>query len=116
MIGTNDTYAPTGQSEMATRLEGLLDKVVQIAPDALIVLATLTPLSGSFGSNSSALTAYNAKIPEIVQARAAKGQHITMVDMSKLPTSQLSDGVHPNDQGYAYMAEIWYAAIKDLLP
>ena len=27
-----------------------------------------------------------------------------------------SDGVHPNDQGYAYMAGIWYAAIKDLLP
>jgi len=24
--------------------------------------------------------------------------------------------VQPNDQGYAYMANIWYAAIKDLLP
>lgn len=23
-----------------------------------------------------------------------------------------SDGAHPNDQGYAYMAGIWYAAIK----
>ena len=30
-------------------------------------------------------------------------------------TSQLT-GVHPNDQGYAYMANIWYAAIKDFLP
>jgi lysophospholipase L1-like esterase len=38
--------------------------------------------------------------------------------MSKLPVpSDLdSDGTHPNDQGYAYMAGIWYAAIKDLLP
>lgn len=39
-----------------------------------------------------------------------------MVDMSKMPTSQLADGVHPNDAGYSYMADVWYAAIKDLLP
>jgi lysophospholipase L1-like esterase len=36
--------------------------------------------------------------------------------MSKMPTSQLnSDNIHPNDQGYSYMANIWYAAIKDVL-
>ena len=39
------------------------------------------------------------------------------VDVNKLPMAGLSsDGVHPNDQGYTYMAGIWYAAIKDLLP
>ena len=64
--------------------------------------------------NSMSLT---AKIPGIVQSHAAKGQHIIGVDMSKLPLSDLhSDGTHPNDQGYTYMAGIWYAAIKDLLP
>ena len=37
--------------------------------------------------------------------------------MSKLPSTDLSsDGTRPNDQGYARMAGIWYAAIKDLLP
>jgi lysophospholipase L1-like esterase len=38
--------------------------------------------------------------------------------MSKLPVPAdlSSDGTHPNDQGYAYMAAVWYAAIKDLLP
>jgi lysophospholipase L1-like esterase len=37
--------------------------------------------------------------------------------MSKLPVPDdlSSDGTHPNDQGYADMANIWYAAIKDLL-
>ena len=41
-IGTNDVGArdPAG---MATRLEALLDKVAQDAPDALIVLAQITP-------------------------------------------------------------------------
>ena len=38
--------------------------------------------------------------------------------MSTLPagTDLSNDGTHPNDQGYAYMAGVWYAAIKDLLP
>ena len=111
MIGTNDLFARE-TANMAARLEVLLDKIVQNAPNALIVLAQITPLERT----SAALTAYNAKIPGIVQARAAKGQHIIGVDMSKLPINQLSDGTHPNDQGYAYMANIWYAAIKDLLP
>jgi lysophospholipase L1-like esterase len=113
MIGTNDVNGSTGQSTMADRLETLLDKIIAAAPSALIVLAETTPLA----SGSSALTQYDAKIPGIVQARAAKGQHMVLVDMSKMPTSDLSsDGIHPNDQGYVYMANTWYAAIKDLLP
>jgi lysophospholipase L1-like esterase len=98
---------------MADRLEALLDKSVDAAPDGLIVLATLTPLSW----NPAAFSDYHAKIPGIVQARAAKAQHIVSVDMSRMPLSDLaSDSVHPNDQGYAYMADVWYAAIQDLLP
>jgi hypothetical protein len=51
-----------------------------------------------------------------VQSHAAKGQHIIGVDTSKLPLDELSDGTHPNDRGYAYMAGIGYAASKNLLP
>jgi lysophospholipase L1-like esterase len=112
-IGTNDTnFMDT--ANMSTRLETLLDKIAQASPSSLIVLARITPL----GYTSTALTTYNAQIPGIVQSHAAKGQHIVGVDMSKMPVPADigSDNVHPNDQGYAYMAGIWYAAIKDLLP
>ena len=53
-----------------------------------------------------------------MQAHAAKGQHIIGVDMTKMPVPAdiASDNVHPNDQGYVYMANIWYAALKNLLP
>jgi lysophospholipase L1-like esterase len=112
-IGTNDTGFMDSVN-MSTRLEALLDKIAQASPNALVVLAQIAPL----GYNSAPLTAYNAKIPAIVQSHAAKGQHIVGVDMSKLPVPADigSDNVHPNDQGYAYMANIWYAAIKNLLP
>jgi lysophospholipase L1-like esterase len=52
-----------------------------------------------------------------VQARVAKGQHLAVVDMSKMPTANLnSDSLHPNDTGYAFMANVWYAAIQSYLP
>jgi lysophospholipase L1-like esterase len=110
-IGTNDIGSrdPAG---MATRLEALLDKIALNGPDALIVVAQITAAR----TDNDIRDAYNAKIPGIVQSRAAKGQHIIGVDMNKIPMADLqSDGVHPNDEGYAYMAGIWYAAIKDLL-
>ncbi|MEO6095341.1 MAG: GDSL-type esterase/lipase family protein [Fibrobacteria bacterium] len=111
MIGTNDLFGG-GTDAMATRLQTLVDKIVLNAPNSLIVLAQITPLP----SRAAPLAAYNAKIPGIVQSNAAKGRHIIGVDMSKMPTNLLSDGTHPNDAGYAYVADIWYAAIKDLLP
>jgi lysophospholipase L1-like esterase len=110
-IGTNDLFA-RDTANMAKRLDVLLDKIVANAPNSLLVLAQITPRS----EPNAALTAYNAKIPGMVQTRAAAGQHIIGVDMSTLPKSNLSDGTHPNDTGYAYMANVWYTAIKDLLP
>jgi GDSL-like Lipase/Acylhydrolase family len=113
MIGTNDVSASKGTDMIATRLDTLLDKIVQAAPKSLVVVAQLTPI----GWNPAAATSYNAKIPGIVQARISKGQHLAVVDMSKMPTANLnSDSLHPNDTGYAFMAGVWYAAIKDQLP
>lgn len=113
MIGTNDITSTSSPGTTADRLDGFLGKLVQAVPDALIVVAQITPVS----YNSEDLKNYNAKIPSLVQARIAKGQHLIGVDMSKMPTSSLAaDGVHPNDQGYSYMANVWYEAIKGFLP
>jgi hypothetical protein len=112
MIGTNDVGASMGTDKIADRLDKLLDKIVAAAPQALVVVAELTPI----GYNPAPLAPYNAKIPGIVQARVAKGQHFAVVDMSKMPKNDLQgDDLHPNDAGYAYMADIWYAAIKGVL-
>lgn len=111
-IGTND-IGSRNPAAMAMRLETLVEKIAQNGPDALIVVAQITTAS----SDNDIRDAYNAMIPGIVQSHAAKGQHIISVDCNKVPAAGLSaDGVHPNDQGYAYMAGVWYAAIKDLLP
>jgi lysophospholipase L1-like esterase len=110
-IGTNDLTSSDAKSTTADRLDKLLTKIAGVAPDALVVVAQVIPL----GYSSTDWTTYNSKIPGLVEAHAAKGEHMITVDMSKLPSNQLN-GVHPTDQGYATMAGYWYDSIKDYLP
>jgi lysophospholipase L1-like esterase len=111
MIGTNDIAQNDDLANAPKRLGALLDKLAMNAPDALIVLATLIPLN-----SSKAVETYNAALPELVNKRAAAGMHIQLIDQFKgFPTSELGDGVHPNQQGYKRMAGVWYAAISGLL-
>ncbi len=118
MIGTNDVYASSGQSTMANRLGTLLDKIISTAPDALLVVAKITPLTTG-GGYVDIIKAYNDAIPGLVQKRAGDGKHIVMVDMNTnftVSTMLSSDGIHPNTAGYKFMADQWYAAIASLLP
>lgn len=112
MIGTNDVAQNDDLTHAPERLGKLLDLLIQNAPDALIVVATLTPLS--FGGD--AVPGYNAAIPAQVDARRMSGRHVVLVDMfGGFPVSELGDGIHPNQQGYERMAGVWYDAIAGVL-
>lgn len=112
-IGTNDLKKkPEG---MAGRLESLVDKILDEAPDALLVLASLVPSSRSDFPNSAVLE-FNAKIPAIVKSRADMGFNIIYLDQyADFPTSELADRLHPSPTGYARMAKKWYGAIEKYL-
>lgn len=116
MIGTNDVYAASGQATMPERLGTLLDKLIGAAPNALIVVAKITPLNNA-GSNATIKT-YNDAIPGLVQTRAAAGKHIILGDMNTGFTSGMlsSDSVHPNKSGYDFMGDAWYKLISSYLP
>ncbi|WP_437630603.1 SGNH/GDSL hydrolase family protein [Sorangium sp. So ce854] len=108
--GTNDMYRDPNGAD--TRLGALLDELIAEAPDALIVVSSIIPFPG--GAN--AVNTYNATIPGLVEARASAGAHVVYVDQFEgFPTSELGDGVHPNQAGYARMAGVWYEAISDYL-
>ncbi len=107
-IGTNDVARqPDG---IVDRLGTALDRLLENNPQALLVVSTIIPLS--FGSVDS----YNQAIPAVVQTRVEAGAHLMWVDQfTGFPTSELGDGVHPNEAGYARMAGVWFEAIEPYL-
>jgi lysophospholipase L1-like esterase len=106
--GTNDM---NGQAQGADgRLGSLMDTLIAEAPDALLVVSNIIPFNGS-------VQAFNATVPGMVEERASAGAHIIFVDQFEgFPNSELGDGVHPNQAGYARMAGKWFAAIEEYLP
>jgi lysophospholipase L1-like esterase len=111
--GTNDTSRSS--SGMSDRLGTLIDDIVNSGPDVLLVVTTIIPIKqGSYGTIGES---FNKEVPGVVQKRIDAGKHVILVDMFKdFPSSGLSsDGVHPNQSGYDWMAGVWYEAIKSYL-
>ena len=117
MIGTNDMHYAIDPPNAPTRLGALMDQITTDAPDSLLVVAQIIPTTGS---QNTLTLAYNAAIPGVIQPRVAQGKHIVMVDMFdalKVWSYTLyTDSEHPNDAGYALMAQTWYPAIQSVLP
>ncbi len=113
-VGTNDVYAHASPALMADRLETLIDRLEQAAPQALIAVAEIVPLTDPELRERAA--SYNAELSRRVQTRRARGEHLLLVDQFSLfPITLLSDGVHPIQSGYEQMASAWYAAIAPYL-
>jgi lysophospholipase L1-like esterase len=113
-IGTNDvSKAPDGMEE---KLERLIDSIIKDAPDALLVVAALIPSNRSSHPNSRIIE-YNSKIPAIVKKKADNGAKIIFVDQYEgFPkTKELADKLHPNEAGYARMADKWFNAVETYL-
>jgi lysophospholipase L1-like esterase len=117
MIGTNDVNISLDLTNAPTRLGALLDRITTDAPNALLVVARITPTKTA--ATNTRVQTYNNAIPGLVQARAAAGKHIVTVDMyaaftanANYQTALMNDDLHPNDAGYMVMAQTWYAAIS----
>ncbi len=119
MIGTNsDGVEPPAR---AIELGGLLDTMVAKVPNALIVVAQITPTTDP-SSNTNGVEPYNALLPAVVKVRTDAGKHLVLVNMysaftanANFATAYFSDAVHPNDAGYAVMASVWYGALTPVL-
>ena len=110
-LGTNDINTNT-LSGAPERLGSLIDQIITKLPSALIVVAKIIPEP----SKANDITTFNNAVPQIVQTRANAGKHVILVDQfTGFPSSELGDGVHPNQAGYTRMAGVWYTAVKGYL-
>jgi lysophospholipase L1-like esterase len=111
MAGTNDMNIPTDPNTASDRLGSLIDELVIAVPDAVILVAQLIPSTTK--STETNIENFNAAVEGIVAVRANAKKKVLLVDMSKaVTTSDLADGLHPNDEGYIKMAATWYNAIQ----
>ena len=121
MAGTNDTKlddVPTMLADMRALLESLTDA----SPDLTVLVATIPPIDpeGSSASRVAKVDAYNAGLETLVADIVAEGRSVAFVDMRDLTLDEISDvdvdsGLHPNEAGYALIAQHWADAIADHL-
>jgi autotransporter-associated beta strand protein len=107
MAGTNDLDEPVGFQE---RLTGLITKLNTLCPDAKILLARITPITNSEPVDVPAL---NTMIDQVTNDFRAAGKPVFPVDLNTtFPTDGMfTDGTHPNDTGFSWMAMQWYEGI-----
>lgn len=111
MIGTNDIIQADQMSAAPDRLSALIERILQDDPQAHLLVASLPPISAG-GVFEPGVDAYNARIPALVQAKAAQGEPVTYVDVhNALTPSDLIDGVHPTPSGYAKIGDAWFQAL-----
>ncbi|WP_410623625.1 ricin-type beta-trefoil lectin domain protein [Amycolatopsis sp. cmx-8-4] len=109
-IGTNDLGQQYQVPTAPDRLHALIDQITRDAPDATVLVGSLVVSTSS--TEEPLRGPFNAAIPGIVQQEQAAGRHVRYVDMSALNTADLSDALHPNDNGYRKMADAFNAGIQ----
>jgi len=108
MIGSNN--GGDSQTAVHDQLLALLTKLTTLRPNAEIIVAQIIPGNRTFD------VGYNASVANEIASLQAAGKHVSLVDMyTNFPANGLyTDGAHPNDIGFAFMAQQWFDAITKL--
>ena len=121
-IGTNGVNDVGGTS--ALDIESLLNIIDAKSPNIWVVLALIIDQV----PNSVNVTTFNNNVRNMAQARINSGDKILIVNMQSdagmiyvedtTPpfTGDMYDGIHPNDSGKKKMANLWFKALRLILP
>jgi lysophospholipase L1-like esterase len=110
-IGTNDVQY--GHPDPAD-VETILNEIRGKSTDIHVVLALIINQE----TYSPETTLYNNQVRDLALERIAMGYALSLVDMESALTypDDLADSLHPNNSGYAKMAEVWLDALTEILP
>lgn len=107
-LGTNDMIQNYRSRTAPDRLVALADRIVADDPGVTVYISSL--VASSDPAVDARIDAFNARLPRLLAARTHPG--VVYVDQhAVMPASELSDKVHPGDEGYRRIADAWYAAI-----
>ncbi|MFF2778346.1 FG-GAP-like repeat-containing protein [Streptomyces sp. NPDC058052] len=108
-IGTNDINKNVDVANAPARLKALVDRIRASAPGITVVVATIVP--NADGAAQARVVTYNNAVRALVSDYQAQGAHVELADTSAVTTADLSDGLHPNNAGYAKIATAFHDAV-----
>jgi fibronectin-binding autotransporter adhesin len=112
-IGTNDAGTGVALSQGTANLSAIISTIFQKDPKVLLLLGEVTPRTDNASYNTW-INQYNAFMPGLVTQYSASGDNIELVNLNtNFPVSNglNTDGLHPIDTGYNFMATQWFNAI-----
>ena len=117
LAGTVDIWTGSPASISFERLKALVEDISYERPYTKIIVSNLISRTDAL---DAVQVSYNQQIPSLVSELAAKGRNVSFLDMrnSGLPggligaQDLITDGVHPNINGYEKMAAKWLSAIS----
>ncbi|CAG7982826.1 unnamed protein product [Penicillium nalgiovense] len=112
--GSNDCVQNFEIDTAGERISEMLEYLWTTSSGSTVILSTLLP--NLDGKIESRVLRINEKFREMANVKAAEGRKIIFEDMHSSDgpkISDLADGTHPNDVGYAKMAMIWRGGIYE---
>lgn len=110
-LGTNNLGTGVSEGHLADYIADyrvLLDAMYAFAPRAHVFICRIVLMENQWSGTSM----YNEKVQEMVEDYISKGRPYHLVlGMESMPPGSWADGLHPNKQGYDYMANIWKQAL-----
>jgi lysophospholipase L1-like esterase len=112
-IGTNDMN-PGVLDTTPEDIENILNEIDRFNEDITVILARIINRQ----PYSPETHQFNIDVAAMAEARIAGGDKIIIVDQESALTytEDMSDDKHPNSAGYEKMADVWLAALVELLP
>ncbi len=115
-IGTNNLRFGADIETYAQDANETIEIIYDFDPDITVVLAKIILTRDNDAQNTLTCN-YNLLLADIAQVWADAGYSIVVVNMESALnyTTDMADNLHPNDNGYARMADAWYDALDNLL-
>ncbi|MFI8266750.1 GDSL-type esterase/lipase family protein [Streptomyces sp. NPDC085665] len=123
-IGINDLNQGTDPGQAADQASALVDQIFAARPGVTIVMEGLVPTTPGWNYQdlSQPVAQYNQRLKQLEQQKQNAGKRFRFVDAPALtPTNRadathparMSDGLHPNDAGYAQLAQAFFTPLDE---
>ncbi|MDH6111679.1 lysophospholipase L1-like esterase [Kitasatospora sp. MAP12-15] len=114
-LGINDlNNSDDDKTTAANRVEALIDRIFTDQPGVTVIMQGLIPTTPGIPANpamQSLVANYNDQVSAWAPSELQAGKHFRFVDAPALTSQQMADGLHPNDAGYAQLAQNFYAPL-----